>query len=121
MKNKQRGVTLIVLVITIILLLILAGVTIGSMTSEKNIVQQAQESGTAAQKRSIIEKIEAELYTERVKKGRNLTKDEVEDFLEKSDTLRDYVKSFNKDTGIIETYNDYTIEIDEITGWKEAK
>ena len=32
MKNKERGITLVALVITIIILLILAGITINSLT-----------------------------------------------------------------------------------------
>ena len=42
MKNFSRGVTLIALVITIIVLLILAGVSIAMLTGDNGIITQAQ-------------------------------------------------------------------------------
>ncbi len=41
-KNKQRGITLIVLVVTIIVLIILAGVSINMIVGENGIITQAQ-------------------------------------------------------------------------------
>ena len=41
-KNKERGITLIALVITIIVLIILAGVSIGMLVGENGIITQAQ-------------------------------------------------------------------------------
>ena len=40
-KQKNRGITLIALVITIIVLLILAGVTISTLTGENGILTKA--------------------------------------------------------------------------------
>ena len=42
--NKTRGVTMMVLVITIVVLLILAGVSLSLVTGEKGIIQQAKEA-----------------------------------------------------------------------------
>ena len=42
LTKKQRGITLIALVITIIVLLILAGVSIAMLTGENGILTQAQ-------------------------------------------------------------------------------
>lgn len=39
--KKERGITLVALVVTIIVLLILAGVTIGMATSDKGIFKRA--------------------------------------------------------------------------------
>ena len=53
MKNKlkqMKGITLISLVITIIVLLILAGVSIATLTGENGILAQAQSSKTANKK-----------------------------------------------------------------------
>ena len=44
MKNKHEGVTLIALIITIIVLLILAGVTIAMIMGDNGILNQAEES-----------------------------------------------------------------------------
>ena len=41
-KMKQKGVTLIALVITIIVLIILSGVTINMLVGENGIITQAQ-------------------------------------------------------------------------------
>ena len=47
MMKNQKGITLIALVITIIVLLILAGVSIAMLTSENGILKRAQETGEA--------------------------------------------------------------------------
>ena len=44
MKDKQKGITLIALVITIIVLLILAGVSIATLTGENGILNRAKEA-----------------------------------------------------------------------------
>ena len=44
MKRKEKGITLIALVVTIVVLLILAGVSISMLTGENGIITQAQES-----------------------------------------------------------------------------
>ena len=43
-KSENRGITLIALVITIIVLLILAGVSIAMLTGENGILTQAQKA-----------------------------------------------------------------------------
>lgn len=44
MKNNERGITLIALVVTIVVLLILAGVSISMLTGENGIITQAQKA-----------------------------------------------------------------------------
>lgn len=44
MKNNQKGITLIALVVTIIVLLILAGVSIAMLTGQNGILNRASES-----------------------------------------------------------------------------
>lgn len=58
MKTKEaRGITIISLVVTIIIMLILAGVTISSLTSENGIITKArlakQMSETSSEKEAI--------------------------------------------------------------------
>ena len=54
---KNRGITLIALAVTVIVLLIISGVTISYMTGENGIINQSKESkkfaGTVEEKRSI--------------------------------------------------------------------
>ncbi len=44
-KNKERGITLIALIITIIILLILAGISIATLTGENGILKKASSAG----------------------------------------------------------------------------
>ena len=46
MKNNQKGITLVALVITIIVLLILAGVTIASLSGDNGILNRGKEAKT---------------------------------------------------------------------------
>ena len=64
MKRKERGVTLIALVVTIVVLLILASIGIGAITSDNGVIKQSNETKQSAERESIIEKIEADLYTD---------------------------------------------------------
>ena len=43
MKNNQKGITLVALVITIIVLLILAGVTIAALSGENGILTRSSQ------------------------------------------------------------------------------
>ena len=58
MKGKlknARGITLIALVITIIVLLILAGVTIATLTGQNGILTQANTAKTQTERAKVIE------------------------------------------------------------------
>ena len=57
MKRKERGITLIALVITIIVLLILAGVAISMLSGENGILKKATEAKTKTEEKSIEEQI----------------------------------------------------------------
>ena len=57
-KTKQNGITLIALVITIIVLLILAGVTIATLTGENGILTRANDAKTSTEIASEKERIE---------------------------------------------------------------
>ncbi len=56
--NKQRGITLIALVITIIVLLILAGISIVSLTGENGILGKAQTAGEKTKEERAKEKVQ---------------------------------------------------------------
>ncbi len=55
--SKGRGITLIALVITIVVLLILAGVSISMLTGEKGILTQTQNAKLATANESAEEKL----------------------------------------------------------------
>ena len=58
LKYGKRGITLIALVITIIVLLILAGVTIVTLTGENGILTRAEESKKKTELEGLIEEVE---------------------------------------------------------------
>ena len=58
MKNNIRGITLIALIITIIVLLILAGVSIVMLTGQNGLLTQAQNAKTATEKSAEQEKVQ---------------------------------------------------------------
>lgn len=60
MRN-QKGITLIALVITIIVLLILAGVSIAMLTGENGLLTRANEASTATEKAEVVERVNMEL------------------------------------------------------------
>ena len=59
-KLNNRGITLIALVITIIVLLILAGVSIAMLTGENGILTQAQNAKDETEKASAMEEVQLE-------------------------------------------------------------
>lgn len=68
MKRRNEGITLIALVITIILLLILAGVVINLTLSENGILKQTEQSSESYKISEMLEKLElekAELYAKK--------------------------------------------------------
>lgn len=116
MKKREKGITLITLAVTIMVLVIIAGVSITAITNENGIVDEARKANNQAEKESIIEKIEADIYTEKVKKGRNLTKSEVEAIIGTFGTINQQDKQLKVKTKDYE----YTISFDEIIGWNQA-
>ena len=76
MKNK--GITLIALVITIIIMLILASVTIATLTGENGIITKAREAKEKTEKAAIEEQLRlAQLSAKAKKQGGAITIDDL--------------------------------------------
>ena len=87
-KLKERnGITLIALVITIIVLLILAGVTIASITGENGILGKAQSAKIKNEKASIQEEIERAVLASRMNDNVKIDTTTLEEELNKIDGL----------------------------------
>lgn len=110
----EKGITLIALVVTIVVLLIIAGITIGTISKDNNIINEAKEGNSQAQRESILEKIEADLYTEKIKKGKNITKSEAEDIISNFGEINQTTKKLTTTDG------GYEISLSEIIGWNQA-
>lgn len=68
---NEKGITLTALVITIIVLLILAGVSISVVLGDDGLIANAQKSAIREKLKEIQEKVEAEIYEEKLKAKNN--------------------------------------------------
>ena len=106
--KKAKGITLISLVITIIILLILAGVTLSLTLGDNGIITQAQKAKEAQEIAAIKEDIQLAILDKELEKGgTGLTEEELEEI------LKDYGE-IQEDGNTIKTDDGYEIDIDEI-------
>ena len=83
-KKYNRGITLIALVITIIILIILAGISIAGLTGENSIIKKAMTAKDETEKDSIIESVQLDIArAERDNKNGSLDKTQLIEILEK--------------------------------------
>ena len=75
----QNGITLVALVVTIIVLLILAGVTITSLLGDEGIISKAQNAAKATKKSQIIESVRMDILIAQLEG--NLTQEKLEEIL----------------------------------------
>ena len=107
--NSNSGITLIALVITIIVLLILAGVTLSLTLGENGLIKRAQGAEGEHTKSSIQEELEMDITDMLIqKKGEELTKQEIADELGN----KVIIENVTEDT-IEGEYKDYEITIDK--------
>ena len=124
MKTKEnRAITLIALVVTIILLLILAGVSIAMLTGQNGILNRAVEAKEKNQNMQINEKIKiAMLEAISVGKG-SITNDEIENALNNNIGKGQYIITGNEQAGwkVEINGNEYKIEttgeVSNFNGW----
>ena len=127
-KGKS-GITLIALVITIIVLLILAGVTIATLTGDNGILTRAQEAKTQTEEAEDIEKIRLAVSESQI--GDNgyhkLDQNNLQDAIDNQFEGREVVVSDNGDgtftVRCLDTLKDYIIsgnDIEEGIDWNEA-
>ena len=112
--RKIKGITLIALVITIIVLLILAGVSIAMLTGQNGILTQAQNASTQTEIAEAKEKAQMDILAwqlERLENGQDATLNDetVKTIL----TGKDYVKEL-KDTSFISTKGDHEIQYSDL-------
>ena len=93
--NGKSGITLIALVITIIVLLILAGVTIATLTGENGILTRVQSTKTQNEKKTIEEQIHLALQSSRINEGKIIDKAILEEEL--SNNEMEIIKSDNNE------------------------
>ena len=112
LKNA-KGITLIALVITIIVLLILAGVSIAMLTGDNGIITQANKSKVANEKATAKEKVQVEVGGSRGTDGK-LDYSLLEDNLNNIKDIEGVPSPITKESFPLEvTVDGYTVKIEE--------
>ena len=107
MNKKNQGITLIALVITIIILLILAGVSLNLIAGENGILTRAEKAVSATKIAAIREEIELEIA--------NLKMQYYEEYAQGNTNLsfKDWLKDKIKEDGSINLGNGGQLTLDE--------
>lgn len=109
---KEKGITLIALIITIIVLLILAGITLNLVLGENGILKQlsnAQEENIKAQIKEEIELTIADIQMEEIGKGNDLTLETIKNELP---NRLEGITAELADPGIVGEYKEHQYTID---------
>ena len=114
--NNSKGITLIALVITIIVLLILAGVTINLTLGENGIFRTAQEAGEAYKISEITERLElAKLPVQLDNRGMTVLDKYLEEIIEQGIITQDDIEETgNENSRYITVEGEYVYLIEEI-------
>ncbi len=104
-----NGITLIALVITIIVLLILAGISIGAITGDNGIINQAQNASDSTERSSWEEQIDIAII-DAESKHRNPTWDDIIEELKNKDIIDDESQVDDKTGAITTNEPSYVIE-----------
>ena len=96
MKNKSNGITLIALVVSIIVLLLLAGISIMMLTGNNGILQRAGEAKKSTERAEIIESAKLDILSQIAEnKGKSITEMEFKTVL--NNYFSDVPNSFTSD------------------------
>ena len=122
--KKQKGITLIALIVTIIVLLILAGVSIAMLTGQNGILTQAQKAKSETEKEEIIEKAKLEILNVQAEnREEELTEEKLTEILTSEEygiqgTLSDNGESSILDKTLTTKDGKYQIQVKEIYNGK---
>ena len=81
-KEEERGITLITLIITVIVLLILAGITVSNLTGDNGIIKKAEEARNETEIAQGKEELQGKYMENYVNKLEKVTVDEFLEYLE---------------------------------------
>ena len=110
----KRGITLIALIITIIVLLILSGVSIATLVGDSGILRQATRAKEESDKASIIEQIQLDIVDKQIENQGTINEDEFYEILRKYGTIS------ADETVLTTTKGNYEILISDIYGGEVA-
>jgi hypothetical protein len=75
--NESRGITLIALIVTIIVLLILSGISIAMLTGQNGILNRAEKANSETKKTEIIERAKLDILEKQLLNEGNITKQDL--------------------------------------------
>ena len=110
-QKQQKGITLVALVLTIIVLLILSGISIQALTNT-GIFGRAQEAKKQSEIANIKEQIQLEIYQKQLFNTGDISDQELKSILEKYGTIE--YETDNKKIKGITTKKGYEIALAEI-------
>jgi len=126
MVKKEKGITLIVLVVTIIILLILAGISIAMLTGENGILTKASKAKEKTERENIIEQAKLDIIEYETENEGKITDEKAYQIIAKYD--KDYKENtefiFRKNENNEEyfvTKEEYSILVKEIWNKKVNK
>ena len=111
MKN-QKGITIITLVVTIIILIILAGVSINMLFGERGIITKAKEVAKMQEIETIKEEIRIKILEQEIETEGQVTQVEIETILSNYGTVNK--NEDGKIKSLTPTGKDYEIAYEEI-------
>ena len=113
MHKKENGITLIATVVTVIVLLILAGVSIAMLTSENGILNQARKA------KELIEIASEEEYIRLIITEEALTKEKIGEELKevKFNTVEDTTSIIDSETGTIYANGWYYLKTEDVNDY----
>lgn len=82
MESKNKGITLIALVITIIILLILAGISIEAITGDNGLFSRAKEAKIQTEIATIKEQIQSDILAKQAQNNGEISEEELKEILE---------------------------------------
>lgn len=104
---ENKGITLIALVITIIVLLILAGVSIATLTGENGVLTKAETAKNQTEKKSLEEQIDMAIMAAKMK-NENPTLDDIIEEIKNNGVITN-ANQVNKETGDVTSNSGYVI------------
>ena len=110
MKKQEKGITLIALVITIIVLLILAGISIAMLTGENGILTKADNAKEGTKRAEVIENAKLDILEYEIENEGKITDEKACEIIAKYD--KDYKENEAFEFKINEDGKEYFISED---------
>ena len=118
--RETKGITLIALVVTIIILVILAGTTIATLMGDNGLIKRANVAKAQTEIASIKEEIQTEILGEQAGNSGNISDESLKEILEKYGTLSAEGEKLIDKT-LTTTKGEYEIKVTEIFGGATVK